>query len=790
MQAPYANWWGNLSHESHIRESQLPLEHAQSAPRPALALPQAVFARSTWSDVALASVAALICMLVLALAYTRAWPLTLDIGGRDARFVSGFHEPETSNGIVYRWTTSAASIALPRPPTGAALLTVRILNSYPAEQPDPQLTLSADNQPLAVFAATRQTSGMRLYRVLVPTNERLDWALRLGLHSTTYTPTNDPRPLGVVLDWASLQPMRTTLLPPLWMLFWSAALGAVGYALVRRLGTGHIPACVAAILIGLLITTATLARPLEVLPFVHRLAGLLATGWCGITLARLIAPPNIRNGALAIRGIHLPIYLAVAWWMLPVFQVIQRLDGAAIGLGDETLWIGGILGLVLAIGAGILALWRKTGERRTSITRFAYGALAVGAIVHLIYMLSYAFTRTAKDFWILFKGARDWVQGGSLYDMQAVLTNHMGAVFKVPPFYGMLFTPFVFQDGLQIIFYHRIINLVLIALTAIMILLIWRPRPLWWGIAFLPILFNSRPLADTVAYGQIDLMLLFLLTCALWALRRAATLETQAPGTRPLLYQILAGALVALGTLFKIYPVILLAFFVIKRRWFGLIGFGLGMLLYNGLAIAIMGWEMHRTYLFDVIPNIGGTTSWVENQTISGFLARLVDVPFDAHIFQNRAVALFAMLISGFISLLVCVLALWPARGDSSTFALQYSLFLLLMVLAVPAAWMHYETLLVLPFAALVMHLREQNIGLLRAALLAIGFALVSYGNQWSFNGTTVMGILTIAGVSYKFYGMLLLGGLLAGAILEQPAPIALPRIRRNTLQATGAQEV
>ena len=60
---------------------------------------------------------------------------------------------------------------------------------------------------------------------------------------------------------------------------------------------------------------------------------------------------------------------------------------------------------------------------------------------------------------------------------------------------------------------------------------------------------------------------------------------------------------------------------------------------------------------------------------------------------------------------------------------------------------------------------------LTRAALLAIGFALAGYGNQWSYYDGTIMGVLTIVGVSYKFYGMLLLGGVLATTLLEGWAP-------------------
>jgi hypothetical protein len=102
---------------------------------------------------------------------------------------------------------------------------------------------------------------------------------------------------------------------------------------------------------------------------------------------------------------------------------------------------------------------------------------------------------------------------------------------------------------------------------------------------------------------------------------------------------------------------------------------------------------------------------------------------------------------------------------------MQYGTFGLVMVLAVPAAWMHYETLLFLAFGALLLHARDRQIGLARAAVLAISFALAGYGNQWSYYDGTVLGELTVLGVSYKFYGMLLLGGVLAATLLEGWAP-------------------
>jgi hypothetical protein len=741
---------------------------------------------------------AVLAVLLVAIGFNWAWPLTIDIGAQDRRFVAGFNDPEqfgdpsSSSGQValVRWTTAEATIALPRPPFGAnMLLELRLLAARPADQPDAHVALSLDGRPLGEFDVVRIVGGSQIYRVLGPPAERFDWAARLALQSNTFTLPNDPRTLGTVVERVTIAPAGGgILLPSLWLTFWSAALGLLAYGLPRSAGLGRALALALAALLVALVAWGVAARPLELLPFVHRIAALLALGCLGIWLARLLAPPfvttddrpfapaqgrrpttkelgrkrwSVVSGRWSVRGVDLPIYLAVAWWAAPVFQWIQTADGAVnVTPSPATSWIGGALALALLALCGWYALRGRVLPRErlaAVVARAALIVFALAAAVHLGYMIWFAFQRQGPDFWILFKGARDWARGGSLYDLEAVRTNHFGHVFKVPPFYGMLFVPWVFQDGERILFWHRVLNCVLIGTTAIVWLRMWGLRFFSLAAASVLILLNFRPMTDTLAFGQIDLALLLTLTLALWALRADR--------------DVLAGVLIALGTLFKIYPVLLLVFLVVKRRWRGLAGFALGMLLFNGVAVAVMGWEMHRVYLTEVLPSIGGTTSWVENQTISGFLARFVASPTESEIFKDHALALLGLGISGLIGLAGCVLVLPPARSRDTSFALQYSLFPLLMVLVVPAAWMHYETLLFLPFAALLRHVADREISLPRAVALALSFALIGYGNQWSFYDGTVMGILTIAGVSYKFYGMLLFSGVLAATLLAERAP-------------------
>ncbi|KAB8144362.1 DUF2029 domain-containing protein [Chloroflexia bacterium SDU3-3] len=703
-----------------------------------------------------------LAVAVAALLLLAAWftaPIAVDVGERDLRFTADFHDPETFATSLARWTSDRSLLLLPRSARVAQqVLTLRLINARPQGAALPDVRVAVDGRDLGSLPIG--PSEARRYMLLLPASAAPGWAQQVQISATPLISPSDPRPLGVVVDWASAAPLGGGLPSP-WALGLIALLAALAYALPRRAGLGHGLAGGVAAAALLALAAAAWQRPNEVLPFLPRVAALLGIGVLGVSLARALAPPERAGRGWSVAGRDLPLYLAVAPWMGPLFQWFETWDGAE-GVTPPPATAVVLAGVALAFaGVGVWAFaTRPAGQRLALVRRWALPIFAVAGLCHLGTMLQFSLTRSGPDFWILFKGARDWARGGSLYNLQDVVTNHFGSVFKVPPFYGMLFVPFVFQDGTLVLLGHRILNIVILAATMVVWYRIWGIRVASVLGGAMLVLFNFRPLADTVAFGQIDLVLLLTLTMALWALR----------GERDLL----AGVLVALGTLFKIYPVLLLAFFVVKRSWKGLLGFALGMLLFNGLAVAVMGWEMHRIYLFEVFPKIGGTTSWVENQTVSGMVARLVEPPNKSLIFHQPLFSLAATLISGLIGLVACLLSLPHAERRSPEFALQYGQFLLAMVLVVPAAWMHYETLLVIPFATLVIYFLPRRLPLPQAALLALSFGLISYGNQWSYYTGKVMGVLTVAGVSYKGYGMLLLGALLASVL----APRALALLR------------
>ncbi|MGQ9925617.1 MAG: glycosyltransferase family 87 protein [Chloroflexaceae bacterium] len=724
-----------------------------------------------WAAEALrAFLSATIALAILWAAYAFAWPLTIDVGGNDHRFVWGFHEPEQLGGRSMRWTDGDSTLLLPRPPAGvSSVLALTLLDSRPERAVPLVVRLIIDETE--VTSLVLHDYLPRKYHLLLPSRLSASDVMQVDLQSDAPFIVSDGRHLGVVVFDARLMPQGgALLLPCFWLALCALSIGVVSYAALRLASAGSRMALLSIVAGTALIALGVAARPLEVLPYLEHFVALAAIACLGVLIIRLLVPltpvaPGRPGGSgVLVAGEHAAIVLAVVYWMAVLYQRFMVWNGAtSLGPSSWTIGVGmalaGTLGLGWPLWWGLRGRWLPPGEGRTRGARIALVVLAATAGLHLGWSLWYAFTRQAPDFWILFRGVRAWVNGGSLYDLEAVATNHFGHVFKVPPFYGMFFVPLVRAfDGQSVLVAHRVMNVTLFIATVLIWLQMWRLPPLSLNAVALLIVFNFRPLADTIAFGQIDLVLLFVLTAALWALRAGR--------------DGLAGALVALGALFKLYPVVLLAFFVLKRRWAGLWGFALGMLLFNALAIAVMGWEMHRVYLFEVLPKIGGTTAWIENQTISGFVARLAVSPMSATIFQDQMLRLLGIALSASVALVVCALALIPADGRSPAFALQYGLFLLLMVLCVPAAWMHYQTLLVLPFAAMLLYLRGRRAPLGFLLALGLSFALIAYGNQWSFFNGTVTGVLSLLGISYKLYGMLLLGFLSGVALLTTRRPV------------------
>ena len=99
---------------------------------------------------------------------------------------------------------------------------------------------------------------------------------------------------------------------------------------------------------------------------------------------------------------------------------------------------------------------------------------------------------------------------------------------------------------------------------------------------------SSVPLYRNLELGQLYLFLLLLITAACWAYLRG--------------FCALAGGLIALAAACKVFPVLFFVFFLQRRNWRALISGVITGTVAITIPIAAFGWNMHRTYLHEILP--------------------------------------------------------------------------------------------------------------------------------------------------------------------------------------------
>jgi hypothetical protein len=132
-----------------------------------------------------------------------------------------------------------------------------------------------------------------------------------------------------------------------------------------------------------------------------------------------------------------------------------------------------------------------------------------------------------------------------------------------------------------------VINLVLLGLAAY---LLSRITKLGWRRILILTFLATFPLRTNFLFGQQHLLVFFLLTLAAWFY------FSQRPAS--------SGAILALAAALKLYPALLVFYFLRKRQWRALTGLVLTGLGLAGLSLLLFGMEAHRVYLVEVLPRV------------------------------------------------------------------------------------------------------------------------------------------------------------------------------------------
>jgi hypothetical protein len=232
----------------------------------------------------------------------------------------------------------------------------------------------------------------------------------------------------------------------------------------------------------------------------------------------------------------------------------------------------------------------------------------------------------------------------------------------------------------------------------------------------------SVPLYRNLEYGQLYVFLLLLIAAACWAYLRG--------------FRALAGGLIAIAVACKIFPILFFVFFLQRRDWRALTWGAITGIATVAISVAIFGWNVHRTYLHEILPwalHGGGLQPYQAGASISGVLHYLFlsEPQWNPHPWHYSPLC-YALLLPA-VQMLAMAPAILFIRREGSTrerVLMEWSALLTaaLAVSTIPASYNF--VLMVFPACVLAAALLRRGwyrwIAVLLVIYLGIGFPMPS----------------------------------------------------------------
>jgi hypothetical protein len=245
------------------------------------------------------------------------------------------------------------------------------------------------------------------------------------------------------------------------------------------------------------------------------------------------------------------------------------------------------------------------------------------------------------------------------------------------------------------------------------------------------LLLAYPPLHRNLQFGQFYVLVVALLIGACWAQQRKRN------G--------LAGVLVALATAIKLFPFIFLIYFARKRQWRALFSAAIAGAACVAVSVSVFGWEVHRTYLRQILPWTLRGDGFPPFALASGSLSTLLHCLFLYESQWNPHPWHLSPLIYAVLQAVLPMLILAPAlllcdESDQSPsrIALEWSALTVatLTVSTIPASYNF--TLLIFPITVLIAALlKKRPILAWLAVALYIG---IGYPSGWHVGSASGLG--------------------------------------------------
>jgi len=261
---------------------------------------------------------------------------------------------------------------------------------------------------------------------------------------------------------------------------------------------------------------------------------------------------------------------------------------------------------------------RRPSRRQTVLA-------AVVALVFLVSLLTYQhgslnFGVYRLDLDVYRIGAQAWMHGHALYGPLPPIANGMFEPFTYPPISAVVMAPLALVSSTTAGVLMTAISLGL--LLSVLVLFLRAAHladgPGAWKLAsaMLPLVVLIEPVRTTLAYGQINIVLMALvafdtLLPSTWFTVRGRTVGWP------------RGALTGAAAALKLTPLVFLLYFVVRRDWRGCLNLAGGFLVATGIGFALCphdSWQYWTSTVFQT--NRIGPHVFSGNQSITGVLFR------------------------------------------------------------------------------------------------------------------------------------------------------------------------
>jgi Glycosyltransferase family 87 len=358
---------------------------------------------------------------------------------------------------------------------------------------------------------------------------------------------------------------------------------------------------------------------------------------------------------------------------------------------------------------------------------------ALGAIVVIYFLALYYFRisdRTVKlDFGAFLKldfGAfYTWSYAARIglnpYSPDAVmpLASRLGVravPANYPPPFILAIEPLSLVPRIEAFWLWHGINLCLLLIAVWMLVADLHPPQKRIAFACAALLYG--PVTDALFWGQVEPFLLLMLVIAL---RKSAARR-----------DIASGIAVGLAALCKIYPVVLLGYFLFSRRWTVVASAGLTILVGILLSIAAFGSELSVDFLHQ-ISMTAGDKLW--SNTLNASLGAIVAKSLWLLAGHDYGLAM-KVLRTALIVLAVSAVLLMTIRGTLSAKrrgddSIGFGLWVAATVLLTPVVWPHHLTILLIPLRLVIGDVRYKSGPAFRLAIFSYCAAEVELLLGW-----------------------------------------------------------